>query len=483
MEKWAELLDELTESQVAWILEHGSEIQVQAGTTLVAEDGDVDAIYFVIDGLLHARTRALGGRTLAVLGPGEIVGEMSFVDRQQASASVVAAEDTRVLVQPRSTLEAGLDADPLFAARFYRALAAIASRRLRSMDARLGSAADGADEQQAPLLQGVKTAVDQFKEILMEADKVAMQSSGQVPEALASTIGERFQALTEMLHGAGGEDSDCAGCSGFQEQVGRMVQRELLPFLLMTGVAERMYAKPRGYPGDFSTIEMVYRDEAAGTGRLGPLLDRCFLLTPAARAIRSRRQMISAEIRKTIDRHGSVPAQIMAMSCGPATEVFDVCEALVDPATMARFALIDVDFQALLFLEDQVYRHGLSKIVTMTHKNLIYMALGRTPLDVADQDLVYSLGLIDHFNDNMVVRIIDHVHSILKPGGRLVLGTFHPRNRSKALFDHVLEWSMVHRTEDDMNQLFQRSRFARPCTSIRFEDQRIWMLTECVREE
>ncbi len=48
--------------------------------------------------------------------------------------------------------------------------------------------------------------------------------------------------------------------------------------------------------------------------------------------------------------------------------------------------------------------------------------------------------------------------------------------------DHVLEWRLIHRSEPDMDRLNERSRFRRPTTAIRWEEQRINLFAECVKE-
>jgi len=81
-----------------------------------------------------------------------------------------------------------------------------------------------------------------------------------------------------------------------------------------------------------------------------------------------------------------------------------------------------------------------------------------------------------------VVRLMNFVHSILSPGGRVIFGNFHPRNPTRAMMDHVLDWKLVHRTEETMNRLFQASAFGRPCTRILYEEQQINLFAECVKE-
>ena len=475
---WAELMDALEASEVDWILANGNEERIGAETLLVEEDGEVEAIYFVIEGLFHAKTRAMGGQVLAVLGPGEIVGEISFVDRQRASASVVAAEDSLILRLPRSVLEPELAANVAFAANFYRALAGIACGRLRATASRLGTNLSASDEEDLSVQHEVEASVERFRRTLIDADKAASMAGGEVPEAVSLKVRNEFHAFSNRLNDSIGELLDPP--SSLNQQIGRGVQREMLPYVSKSHLGERLYSKPRGYGGDFSALELVYRNEPHGEGALGSLLDRCLLEAPAIRAMRERRSKLAEEIRKTVNATAGT-ARVMSVACGPATEVLDVFESL-DDVRRLESTLIDVDFQALLHISETVQSRGLKDQVQMTVKNLVYLALGRTDLESPPQDLVYSIGLIDYFNDSMVVRVIDHVHSVLKPGGRVLLGNFHPRNPSKALLDHIFEWPLIHRTGEDMNRLFESSKFGRPANAITFEEQEIYLFAECVKE-
>jgi CRP-like cAMP-binding protein len=65
-------------------------------------------------------------------GPGEIFGDMSFIEGQPASASVEACDPgVLAIVITHANIKKLIQADPAFAGRFYESLAAILSRRLR----------------------------------------------------------------------------------------------------------------------------------------------------------------------------------------------------------------------------------------------------------------------------------------------------------------------------------------------------------------
>lgn len=74
-------------------------------------------------------------------------------------------------------------------------------------------------------------------------------------------------------------------------------------------------------------------------------------------------------------------------------------------------------------------------------------------------------------------RVLEHFGA-----GSVKLGNFHPRNRAKEFMDYVLEWNLIHRTEADMNRLFERSMFGKPCSKIQFEALGINLFAECSRD-
>jgi extracellular factor (EF) 3-hydroxypalmitic acid methyl ester biosynthesis protein len=478
MSKWAELLVALTNDQSNRIFEAGREKKVLAGDVLVREREPLDTMYFVLEGLLHVKILAEGDDIpLARLGTGEIVGEMSFLDPHPASASVVAAEDSLVLTLAHATLAELLDADAEMAARFYRSLAVVETRRLRRTLGHLeqsSAARGGADSQD----NAIQHRINEFKDAVLDYEKAEKTGADTVDEIEANIRG-RFADLVEQFDQLAGARSTLPEAA--RVALGQQVQREMLPYLLMTTNAARWYTKPRGYAGDFYSIEKIYQDQAEGSGAVGALLDRCFLDMPAAIAVKNRRHVLTTEIKRTVAATPDRPVRLTSMACGPAREVFDSFRAIDDPRRL-DVTLIDMDIKALSFVEDQIPDRNVRRQLKFAPENLIYLALGRRELDLVDQDLVYSIGLVDYFSDALVIKLLDYIYRTLRPGGRVILGNFHPDNTTRAVMDHVLEWRLIHRSEADMDRLFEASAFGRPSTRILWEEQRINLFAECVRE-
>src|SRR5207248_2605106 len=73
------------------------------------------------------------GEPIASLRRGELIGEVSLVDRRPASATVAVREQAVVFGVGRAQLAAKLDRDAGFAGRLYRALAAVLATRFRGL--------------------------------------------------------------------------------------------------------------------------------------------------------------------------------------------------------------------------------------------------------------------------------------------------------------------------------------------------------------
>jgi SAM-dependent methyltransferase len=480
------LLSELTNEDITWILEQGTEQQVITDTLIIHEGDDQTDIIIVLEGLVGVELAVLSNQLVAKLGPGEILGDISFVGNCPAAATVKAVENSLLLVLPRQVLQTKLALDAAFAARFYRACAVIASRRLRERVSGIGQQFNGGSLRSGALTDAwaqIFPVVESLKETLTQADKEALRNHDQVPAVLSDEIQHGFQQFVQSMndHLSEGAASDPSLSESMRQEIGARIQREILPYLLLTRTAERWYSKPRGYAGDFLTIDWIYQNNPQGVGRLGSLLDRCFLNAPAAQAVRNRRGLLAEHIQTALEQASGETTRITSLACGPAAEIFDVFEALDDP-TRLRATLIDIDLQALAFVSDKRDRLQLQRQIELVNGNLVYLATGRQQVKLAPQDLVYSIGLIDYFSDKFVILLLNYIHGLLRPGGKVVLGNFHPRNPNKALMDHILEWKLIHRSEDDMNRLFMASSFAQPCTDMRFEQAGVNLFAECVKQ-
>jgi CRP/FNR family cyclic AMP-dependent transcriptional regulator len=104
------------------------------------------AIFLIEDGSVRVERRDREQTVpLAILQAGEFFGEMSYVDRAPTSARVIADEPTRLRIIDEATVDNLIKADPSFAGRLYRSIAAILAERLRLTSMHLDCLIEGID--------------------------------------------------------------------------------------------------------------------------------------------------------------------------------------------------------------------------------------------------------------------------------------------------------------------------------------------------
>ena len=105
-----------------------------AGDELMRQDTPGVGLFVVVSGRVRVTARQDGGdtRELAVMGPGEVLGEMALLDELPRSATATALEPTRALLLPFQDFRAALREDPDIGIK----LLAVMSRRLRRAETR-----------------------------------------------------------------------------------------------------------------------------------------------------------------------------------------------------------------------------------------------------------------------------------------------------------------------------------------------------------
>jgi hypothetical protein len=121
----------LTANDWALLADKACRVSFRKGQVLVHKGKQTNGVFLLLKGKARVQIPSQAGSPL--IGPGEICGEMSFLDGVPASASVVAHEDVEAYQLDRPTLEKLFELFPHLASRFYRSLATNLSRRLRDL--------------------------------------------------------------------------------------------------------------------------------------------------------------------------------------------------------------------------------------------------------------------------------------------------------------------------------------------------------------
>jgi CRP/FNR family cyclic AMP-dependent transcriptional regulator len=110
------------------LLDRAKPVSFKKGDVLVQQSSQSKALYIIAAGKIKV---SISGKVLAHIGPGEICGEMAFLEDSRPSATATAEEEVQAFsIEWKSLIEL-FELFPHVASRFYRSLAVNLSRRLR----------------------------------------------------------------------------------------------------------------------------------------------------------------------------------------------------------------------------------------------------------------------------------------------------------------------------------------------------------------
>jgi CRP/FNR family cyclic AMP-dependent transcriptional regulator len=122
-------LEFLTQNDWLLIVDRSKRTIFKKGETLTQQGKQTKTVYLLLRG--QANVEAHPKAFLAQIGPGEVCGEMAFLENGVASATVTAGSELEVCAIEWSVLFDLFELFPHLGSRFYRSLAVNLSRRLR----------------------------------------------------------------------------------------------------------------------------------------------------------------------------------------------------------------------------------------------------------------------------------------------------------------------------------------------------------------
>jgi CRP-like cAMP-binding protein len=128
------LIANLSKEDRVTLSSFGSFHEAKSGSVLIDQGKPHGKLFFIIDGLFHAR-RSDGDTDILLgkMGAGEWVGEVDIFDPSNAVCSVVTVEPSHYWVIPRADLEKFIQDNPAAGSTLLMGLAGTLGRRIRNL--------------------------------------------------------------------------------------------------------------------------------------------------------------------------------------------------------------------------------------------------------------------------------------------------------------------------------------------------------------
>lgn len=227
-------------------------------------------------------------------------------------------------------------------------------------------------------------------------------------------------------------------------------------YLFQSQILKRYYDKPRGYAGDYLMFEMMYDAKPLSRG-LGVYFDYYVFRHSIVESVVNRKARMKKVLANILrdDFKDENTLKVLNIGCGGARDVVELFSENIFSRGI-DFTLMDQDSEGLEYAQTSL--NGLCKKKLKFHfikKNALEMiGLTKNPIDTNSYHVIYSLGIVDYFLDNVFSRFIKRCYDLLKPNGKLIIAACSDRDLTTYIALRWLsEWNFYYRAAKSVKGL------------------------------
>ena len=429
-------------------------LRLDPGQYLLRRGDPGGDIYVVQTGTLEVvDTRSTPEVILAYLEPGDVVGEMAFVDDSPRSADVRAGGLVQILHWPRDDMHRLLQHQPNLAAQFYESVARMAASRLRQLASTTVSGMMSHKERvTTPGAPKAKEDADKLAEEVKAALLVLDNALRQ--ETDENSAVERVRQLLNRLQGQLNNLFTTYTGANDAFDMTEILYRELHPYLVRSALAERCTLSPHGMKNPAKILAHIMVDQPSGDPPLGQIIDRWLLDRPTISAFRDLQQPTVESVASALPVHRN--RRVLLINAGTGSLV----AALNYHLNMAPTVLTVVDQHrdALAWLDMGMTARPRQVELQTVQENLAQFAMGRSRHSFPKQDVIVMSGLMEYLPDRIAFSCLRLAKELLVHKGTVVLSALSPSD-DQILMDRLLNWPTIRRTPARMLKLLERAGF------------------------
>jgi SAM-dependent methyltransferase len=233
---------------------------------------------------------------------------------------------------------------------------------------------------------------------------------------------------------------------------------------------------PRGYPGDYETIE--YLCDAVNRAPIGSMeyaLENLALKSPIACQHQNKVAFQADAMVSACKRKQGRP-RILSIGCGGCRDIRSTADLLLQ--TEAQFVLCDLDDEALDFA-----LHALGPLAErcMYLNAMIPRVLHKLP-PFGPFDLAIAGGLFDYLPNRWMAFTIRGIwHTLLAPDGEMVFTNIKRGHPFRVWLEYFGNWELKERDESEILQLCAEGGIPQSAVQVQLDETGLALLVKCQR--
>ncbi len=242
----------------------------------------------------------------------------------------------------------------------------------------------------------------------------------------------------------------------------------MAPWAYKSRIVKHGHDKPKGYPGDFKTLEVIYDHLLISSNNIGLLFDAYLQGSPYGVAVRNRKNILKQHLKRFIFNNNG-PLRILNLASGSCREIRELFQENQISDRDLNFFLLDWDNESLQFSRAKLLELQTNSKFNFLNEDLLAIIRNDNFSNKYRNsfDFIYSIGLADYLPDRVIKKLVRQCYDWLSAGGEFVIAH---KDREKT-FSHLspewfCDWEFIPRNEAEVIKLLKESGVSEAITEI-----------------
>jgi extracellular factor (EF) 3-hydroxypalmitic acid methyl ester biosynthesis protein len=285
---------------------------------------------------------------------------------------------------------------------------------------------------------------------------------------------ELYHRLLAVVHQICAAILQCEGADMSRDEIVHLLE-PVRAVHARSPFVNRLQTWPRGYPGDFETVEYLIDGTNRAEGRIARSCEAYALSRSIAQQHRNKVHHQAARLMRTL-RSNPGRTRIASIACGSCPDLRLIADQL--PPLIGELWLNDLDADALAFSH-----RALQPVADRCHFRQADALTFARRLPRGAFDLILAGGLFDYLDERQATLLIQMSYRALGPGGTFYFTNIANGNPYRSLIEYFGNWTLIERSEADLIRYCQAAGIPAANITMRREETGLALLVEVAKLE